>query len=203
VVTSTDEVIEFLGIVLDKGFLNENTVIARRVGCNKFFDILDPDQKNVEYIQENLDVVKSRFSNLNKDVAGTTVDEYARRVQLVLNDFIAWKSDRAAWERSVAAKQNGKPANNGEKRARAEKPKSAQEPHANSSANDPAVRVVEFPLRRDFDVKITLPREGITMAELQRLAWFLLPYATDFDPSSSPRDTFPMLNRTGGSEAHA
>src|SRR5688500_16988875 len=111
--TSVDEVIEFLGIAGDKGFLNDNTVVARRTACNKILDLLEPDHKNVEYVRDNLDVIKSRFSNLNKDVRGNTVDEYARRVQLVLNDFTAWKEDRAAWERSVSAKQNARPAGDG------------------------------------------------------------------------------------------
>jgi hypothetical protein len=205
--TSTDEVIEFLGIAGEKGFLNENTVNARRTACNKFFDILDQDQKNVEYIQANLDVIKQRFTNLNREVAGTTVDEYARRVQLVLNDFTAWKADRGAWERSVSAKQAARPAGDGEKKARptkAEKPKAAPQPEAAQPqhANDPSTRTVEFPLRKDFDVKITLPRDGITMAELRKLAWFLLPYATDFDPSTPQREAFPMLDGNGGA-AHA
>lgn len=202
--TSVDEPIEFLGIAASKGFLNDNTVQARRTACNKFFDILDEDQKSVEYVRENLDVIKARFSNLNKEVAGTTVDEYARRVTLVLNDFTAWKEDRAGWEKSVSAKQSARPAGDGEKKTRAPKADKAKAPppqgngaaHTANTASfnsDVAMRTVEFPLRKGVDVKVSLPRDGITMAELKKLAWFLLPYAADFDPEVSPRETFPML----------
>lgn len=202
--TNLEEVTEFLGIASAKGFLNENTVNARRTACNKFFDILDKDQKNVEYLRDSLDVVKARFSNLNKDVAGTTVDEYARRVQLVLNDFTAWKEDRSGWERSISAKQNTRPSADGEKKARATKAKpekvkpQVQASGANGSTNSaqtppPQTRVVSFPIRSDFDLSVTLPREGIKVEELKRLVYFLLPYAQDWAPSQSPQSVFPML----------
>jgi hypothetical protein len=202
--TSLDEPIEFLGIAASKGFLNDNTVQARRTACSKFFDILDPDQKTVEYVLENLDVIKARFSNLNKDVAGTTVNEYGRRVKLVLEDFTAWKADRAGWERSVSAKQSARPAADGEKKAKAktEKPK-AQPQQQTASGNgaahqappNPDTRTVTFPIRPDFDLSVTLPRAGISVDELKRLVYFLLPYAQDWEPSQSPRSVFPMLER--------
>src|SRR5262245_21858879 len=99
--TSIDEVFEFLGIVATRGTWNDNTVQARRTACNKFFDILDESagEKSVEYVSGNLDVIKARYMNLNKTAAGTTVDEYGRRVMLVLNEFAEWKSDRSAWEK--------------------------------------------------------------------------------------------------------
>lgn len=198
--TSVEETIEFLGIAASKGFLNNNTVQSRLTACDKFFDILDPDQKNVEYVRDNLDVIKSRFSNLNKDVAGTTVDEYGRRVKLVLDDFAAWKDDCAGWERSVSAKQAARSAGDNEKKAKPKAEKKAQQTenlgqatNNRDFADDATMRVLEFPLRKDVEVKISLPRDGITMAELKKIAWFLLPYATDFDPGVSPRETFTML----------
>lgn len=200
--TNVDEPLEFLAIAASKGFLNDNTVNARRTACNKFFDILDSDQKTVEYVRDNLDVIKARFSNLNKDVAGTTVDEYARRVQRVLSDFTAWKEDRAGWERSVSAKQSARPAGDGEKKARAPKadrakaqPQGNGATHTANTANHakPDSRVVTFPIRPDFDLQVTLPRSGLTVPELKKLVYFLLPYASDWEPTQSPRSVFPML----------
>lgn len=201
--TSLDEVFEFLGIVATRGTWNDNTVQARRTACNKFFDILDPNEKTLEYVRDNLDVIKGRYMNLNKDAAGTTVDEYKRRVKLVLDEFEEWKADRSAWEKKHAAKQTARPAGDGDKKAKPKAEKKAQsqpqeQPRPNPSttfSSDTAMRTVEFPLRKGVDVKISLPRDGITMAELKKLAWFLLPYASDFDPEVSPRDTFPMLER--------
>jgi hypothetical protein len=36
----------------------------------------------------NMDAIKTRFQNLNKDVRGGTVDEYARRVLFSVNDYM-------------------------------------------------------------------------------------------------------------------
>lgn len=53
-----------------------------------------------------------------------------------------------------------------------------------------ATRTVTFPIRPDFDVSITLPREGLSVSELKKLLYFMLPYATDWEPSMSPRSVF-------------
>lgn len=202
--TDLDEVNEFLVIAANKGFLNENTVNARRTACNKFFDILDADQKNVEYVSAHLDVIKSRFANLNKDVAGTTVDEYARRVQLVINDFTAWKDDRSGWERTVSARQSARPASDSEKKAKpkADKPKGKQSQIREAAgvvaadhAAKPETRTVTFPIRPDFDLSVTLPRAGLKVDELKKLVYFLLPYTQDWEPTESPKTVFAMLER--------
>ena len=196
--TSLDEPLEFLGIVGSKGFWNDNTVQARRTACKKFFDILDEDQKNVEYVRDNLDVIKSRYMNLNKDAAGTTVDEYGRRVKLVMDEFTEWKVDRSAWEKKNAAKQ-ARPAGDGQRKPKAEKLNSqaAAAPNGANGANHeepkPATRTVSFPIRPDFDLSVTLPRDGIRVDELKRLLYFLLPYAQDWEPTQSPRSVFNML----------
>lgn len=195
---SLEELTEFLSIAAEKGFINDNTANARRTACSKFFGILDEDQKNVEYVRDNLDVVKARFQNLNKDVTGSTVDEYARRVKLVIDDFTAWTADRSGWEKSIAAKQSRAASGEGEKKSKAktaEKPK----PEAAGSAGvgnihaDPSMRTVEFPLRNG-DAKVTFPRE-LTMADVKKMAWGLMTYATDFDPEVSTRDPFPALGQ--------
>ena len=48
---------------------------------------------------------------------------------------------------------------------------------------DPATRTITIPLRNG-DATITIPREFVT-GDVKRLAWALLPYATDFDPDVS------------------
>jgi hypothetical protein len=199
--TNLDEMIEFLSIASNKGFINDNTAYARRTACKKFFDILDPDQKTVEYVGAHLDVIKARFSNLNKDVAGATVEEYARRVQLVINDFTAWKQDRAGWEKSVSAKQSARPAADAEKKPRTSRVEKVKETVSNDI--DAATRVVSFPLRKDLDVSVTLPRDGITSQELQRLGLFLLPYVSDFNMTSSGKVIFPGVTGPLSSDADA
>lgn len=197
--TELKEVIEFLDIAANQGFLNDNTAFARKTACNKFFDILDENQKSVEYIQENLNVVKTRFANLNKEVRGNTVAEYARRVQVVLSDFMAWKNDRAGWERRVSTKQSSQSNGSEEKKTRPQRTAKAKQisqenNEESSSSSNSDTRVVTFPIRQNFDISITLPREGLNISELRKLAYFLLPYTKDWEPTSdTQRNVFPML----------
>jgi hypothetical protein len=196
--TPVEEMLEFLEIVGSKGFLNPNTVGARATACRKFIDILEPEQRNVEYLTDNLDVVKGRFMHLNKDVAGATVDEYARRVKLVVDDFVAWKADRAGWEKKNAAKQASRPASDGEKKAKpkADKTETASTSKPDISATiDPSMRTVEVPLRKGVEAKLTIPREDFTMADAMKIAWAMVAYTSDFDPEVSPRNPFPMLGK--------
>jgi hypothetical protein len=195
--TPISEMTDFLDIAVKQGFLNDNTVAARRTAVNKFAEILDPENRTVEYLRDNLDVVKARFSNLNKEVRGNTVDEYARRVVLVLDDFTEWKADRAGWERKVSAKAS-RPAGDGEKIVKLKTEKKTETKDSGSTPPpNPSVRVLTLPMRSDFEVEIKVPREGLTRQELRKLVYFLLPYAPDFEPDESPRNVFPMLDREG------
>jgi hypothetical protein len=178
--TPFSDVIEFLDIVAKKNILNDNTVTGRRTACTKFVDILEDDQKTVEYVRDNLDVIKTRFSNRYKDVLGGTVDEYARRVQLVLTDYQQWSSDRAGWEKAQAAKQSGRAAESAERSARPRPPKPAASGNHHDQSAD--TRTVTIPIRPDADLKITMPKAGLSVAELKKLAYFLLPYANDWTP---------------------
>jgi hypothetical protein len=193
--TNLTEVSEFLDILGKKNFINDNTVQARRVACNNFFDILDNDQKTVEYIQENIDVIKTRFANRFKEVRGNTVDEYARRVMLVINDFVAWKADRGAWEREISARQAGRASNGtGERRSRPEKVKQSASPPPPPAEerNTDDRRVITVPLASGAEVEVKIPRD-LSKSDLKRVLWALLPYAKDFDPEVSPLATFPQL----------
>ena len=49
-----------------------------------------------------------------------------------------------------------------------------------------AVRRVSFPIRPGLNVEMTLPAQGLTLKELQRLGLFLYPYCTDIDQDRSP-----------------
>jgi hypothetical protein len=57
--------------------------------------------------------------------------------------------------------------------------------------------LVTFPIRPDFELQVKLPRDGLTVQELKKLMYFLLPYTQDWEPSESPRTVFRMLERDG------
>ena len=199
---TVNEVIDFLDIVSSKGFLNANTAGARKTACRKFFDILDDNERTVEFVRDNLESVKARFSNLNKAVAGKTVDEYGRRVHIVLKDFAEWQQDRSGWERRVSTKRTARPSRDGEKKQRRasrnrKTSKARTDSQGRSNAEqvqpDSGFRTVKFPIRDDFDLEIKLPKDRLTVAELQKVAFFLLPYTRDWEPTTPPGSVFPMV----------
>lgn len=194
--TSLDNVFDFLQVAEKQGFLNSNTVQARRTACTKLFSVLDDaNQRTVEYVSENLEVIKRRFQHLNNDVRGQTVDEYGRRVSIVLSDFQKWSTDRSNWEREIVsrgARSNG----DGEKRARSEKPKEKEKvstaPPRSEPETDPNARIVKVPLKSGFEAEVKVPRD-LTTAYLRRVLWAMLPYAQDWDPDVSPQQAFQLL----------
>jgi hypothetical protein len=144
-------------------------------------------------VRDNLDVIKARFTNRYTDVRGNTVDVYTNRVQLVIKDFLAWKADRSAWERDIASRQNARGTKDDGEKRRAEKVKSPAAAASALAGDDVDVRVVKIPLPSGFEVEIKLPR-NLSVGDLRRVLWGLLPYATDWDPGvHSPPQMFPQL----------
>ncbi len=192
-VTPLSELFSFIDIAEKKDYFNEHTIQSRRSACNKFFESLDEDQQTVEYVAEHMDVIKARFTNRHPEIRGGTVDVYAKRAALVLKDFFAWKADRYAWERDLAARQAGRPAaGDGEKRApRPEKAKAAPAAeHVNEDSSD--THTVTIPLPAGTKVIVKLPNT-LLVKDLQRVMWALLAYTSDWDPSVPPRQTFAQL----------
>jgi hypothetical protein len=188
---SLDEMFEFLDIAQMKGHINGNTVVARRTACKKLFTVLDPDQRTIEYVAGNLDVIRNQFQKLHPGVLGTTVEEYARRASLVIADFEKWSKDRAAWEKEIAAKATKSNGDGGEKRAKSEKPKRSVV--AATETDTPAdARTITVPLGSGFEATVTFPKD-LTFAQVKRLAFALAPYASDWDPEARPpQQVLPM-----------
>ncbi len=175
---NTEELIDFLGIVERKGLLKPNTAQGRRTACSKLFTVLEDDERTVEYVSGNLEIIRTKFQNLNKEVLGSTIDEYVRRVAIVVADFTKWTEDRAAWEREIAAKGTKANGEGNEKRERASKQKAVKVVAA-ATADNPEARTVKIQLRSGFEVSVTLPRQ-LTMADLRHIGWALTPYAEDW-----------------------
>jgi hypothetical protein len=190
--TSISELFAFIDIAEKKNFFNRHTIQSRRTACTKLFGILDEDQRTVEYVRDHLDVIKARFTNAHTEIRGNTVEVYSQRAALTMTDFLAWKADRAAWERDISARQGARAsaADDAGRRPRADKARPAAA--AGAAADDANVRLVKVPLPSGFEVEVRMPRE-MAMSDLKRILWALLPYARDWDPSESPRQTFPQL----------
>lgn len=201
-IRDTEEVVKFLEFAERKNLMNDHAVMCRLTACNNLFAVLNEEEDSLDYILGNLDVLIHRFRNKNENVRASTLKAYKSRVKSSIEDFKSWSADPFAWERSVTdkAKASGL-GNREEKRAKRKR----QEPvaQANVVVEETAVaeevvevtatasptpridalRRVSFPIRSDFSVEISLPKDGLTLRELQRLGLFLFPYCSDIDPS--------------------
>jgi hypothetical protein len=177
-----DSVLDFLGTTAKQGYVNDNTALGRRTACVKLFTVLDDDQRTVAYVRDNMDAIKTRFQNLNKDVRGGTVDEYARRVLFSVNDYMKWMADRGAWEREAGSR--GKAASDGDKKAKAPKAeKQAPVAAVPAPVANTTTRMVAIPIRPDFDVSTVIPKD-ITIHEVRKIAYVLAGMVVNHDPTT-------------------
>ena len=207
-IRDTEEVVKFLEFAGRKSILNEHAINCRLTACHNLFSVLNEEEDNIDYILKNLDLLINRFRNKNNNVRASTLKVYKSRLKSSLEDFKAWSADPFAWERAVTekAKTNGM-GSRLERKERQEKKRvtptepevPVTEPARKKPASAPAVpaqanvpppaegtRRVSFPIRPGFCVEMTLPAEGLTLKELQRLGLFLYPYCTDIEVGCSP-----------------
>lgn len=197
-IRDTEEVTKFLEFVGRKAILNERQVNFRMTACQSLFSVLHEEEDNLDYILNNLDVLVNRFRNRNQNVLASTLKVYKSRAKSSIEDFQSWSADPFAWERAVTDKAktiqkkvskrqtqiNTPPSAKREVRRKqtpTDSPVEAQLPTVDSKG----VRRISFPIRPDFNLEISLPKEGITLAELNRLGLFLYPYCTDIDPNKA------------------
>jgi hypothetical protein len=198
-IRDTEEVIKFLEFAGRKSILNEHAIHNRMTACHNLFGVLNEEEDNLDYILSNLDVLVNRFRNKNNNVMASTLKVYKSRVKSSVEDFKAWSADPFAWERAVTDKAKAAaaierqkekkpvaPARAARKQTLNEEPEAIEPVTAPSLTSNEKARRVAFPIRPDFCVEMTLPPEGLTLKELQRLGLFLYPYCQDIDPSAEP-----------------
>ena len=180
---------DFLTTTAKQGYLNENTALGRRTACAKLFAVLEePEQKTVSYVLANIDIIKARFQNLNKDIRGGTIDVYANRVIFACNDYLKWVGDRGAWERDAAGRGKSS-SNDGDRKYKAAKHDKLSHTPAAAVAATPSpqnanTRIVSIPIREDFEVTFVVPKD-LKINEVRKIAYVLAGYVVDYDPTAS------------------
>lgn len=199
-IRDTEEVLKFLEFAGRKSILNEQAINFRLTACNNLFSVLEEEEDNLDFILTNLDVLVNRFRNKNTSVQASTLKVYKSRVKSSLEDFKAWSADPFAWERQITDKARAAGLES-RREKKAAKPPATAAPTAKKKAaakieselpaeNEAPVvvgpaRRVSFPIRPDFCVEMTIPAEGLTLKELQRLGLFLYPYCSDMEPGET------------------
>lgn len=137
---------------------------------------LQSEEKTVEFVLENREVIKRRLQNSNKNITGETIEVYLKRTFTALNHFLGWSADRAAWEKKVAARGIVKPIRKGRDQRSEDFSSKPQEKEPIGSRNN-----IEVPTGEGSFFKIQMP-ENFFMGDVVRVAWTLAAYAQDFDP---------------------
>jgi len=199
-IRDTEEVVKFLEFAGRKLILNEQAINCRLTACHNLFAVLNEEEDSIDYILSNLDVLVNRFRNSNNNVRASTLKVYKSRVKSSLEDFKAWSADPFAWERAVTDKtratlstetrkekltKTAPPKAQVSKRSKAA-PAAEVEEGTEIVAPENGRRKVLFPIRPDFNVEVSIPANGLTRKELNRLGLFLYPYCNEIDAEDSP-----------------
>lgn len=198
-IRDTEEVVKFLEFAGRKLILNEQAINCRLTACHNLFAVLNEEEDSIDYILSNLDVLVNRFRNRNTNVRASTLKVYKSRVKSSLEDFKAWSADPFAWERAVTDKTRATLSTETRKEKIA-KTTSPASPKAKRKAApveevtdgteivaaEGARRKILFPIRPDFNVEVSIPANGLTRKELNRLGLFLYPYCNEIDAEDSP-----------------
>jgi hypothetical protein len=180
-ITKIEEVLEFINIVADQGFWTRANAQNRRTALSSLAEILVEDDQTVEYMDDNMDTIRTRFMNLNPKMRGESVETYVSRARSTLSEFKHWREDRPGWERNVSARPAR--AADTDKPKRAAKAEEIKVPPAAQPSDDG--RDVGFPLSSGFEFRANLPRAGLTVEDLRRIGMFLAAYTKDWTPPAS------------------
>ncbi len=191
-IRDTEEVLKFLEFAGRKSILNEHAIHNRLTACHNLFGVLNEEEDNLDYILSNLDVLINRFRNKNNNVRASTLKVYKSRVKSSVEDFQSWSADPFAWERAVTDKAKAAVKEKERKPAKAARKAIEVEAEPTEVVIEPTAapvltgaRRVSFPIRKNFSVEMTLPAEGLSAKELQRIGLFLYPYCQELEPDPS------------------
>ena len=95
---SREGLMNFHTYLANKGLMNSNTVAARKAAANKMLAVLDEnDAKDLRTV--DLDVVASRFFNLNKnEFTPDSLTTYKSRLKSAVEDFIKHTDNPASFK---------------------------------------------------------------------------------------------------------
>jgi hypothetical protein len=171
----------WLTTMAERGIIPENSARLRATAIKELTSILGTDEPNdAVSVLANLDELTRRWATLNT-ANPATASTYKQRARRGLEDFLAFQIDPTGFRPKVV-----KLVPDG---ARA--PRKAKEPTEITSKAKPSEAKQEVPADRPQERSYPLPSgeffyrlppNGISINDVQRLAWHLATMATDFDP---------------------
>jgi hypothetical protein len=171
-----EEAKTFIDYAKKKGIVSQATVNNWNGALVAVAGVLDDEEKTIDYVLTNGDVIKNRLQNQSTDMSGSTIGLYIQRSQSALKNFLEWKRDRAEWEKAQASKPKVET-------VKAKKEAKTETSSAKATNAETSKKVLPIPTSGGDSFEVALP-ENYVMADLVRVVWALAVYAKDFDPAT-------------------
>jgi hypothetical protein len=178
---------QFIDFVRDKGLASRSTAQGWAVAVNKVLEHV-PESEATDVRGIDLDAAIRRFNNKNPGtLSPKSLGEYRRRVAQVIAEFLAWAEEPTSYKPRGATptrkkEQTGKGVND-TTRQRSVVDRSNDALVQSRAGHTGLALSMNFPLRPDFLVQVTLPRD-LKTDEARRIGAFLLTLASDYAPAS-------------------
>lgn len=156
-IRDTEEVIKFLQFASRETMIDATSVESKVSACQSFFRHILEEEDHVDYMLANLDSLLAREAHSEQSLSCFTREEKKDLIRCSLEDYRAWSSDPFGWERKIHQKN-------------------VTPPNEDRITTNSKKRVLQLPIRDDFSVEVSLPAEGLSIDEFQRLGMFLYPY---------------------------
>ncbi|GJM42808.1 MAG: hypothetical protein DHS20C20_30900 [Ardenticatenaceae bacterium] len=168
----------------NKGLMNKNTAGALRAASAQVLGVLD-NWEDVDVREINIDDVFLRFQNLRgRDYKPKTLNVYKRRFQRAIDYFLEYLDDPSNWQPIKSSSRE--PTANGKSSKKLDGIKGPLSPKGKVPENpggDIELIQYPFPLREKHVAYLNLPAD-LTVAEVRRLAAYMMTLTTDFEPEN-------------------
>jgi hypothetical protein len=190
---SPEEVFAWADRSGDRGVLNPTTARLKVTALKRILTVLsDDEQLGAEEILNTLDQLVTRLARKeggNPD----TLQTYRQRAESLLRDYIDYQRDPLGFQARNAERpaKSERSAKTDRKTERKKEPAPAATSDVPSTP-DPEGRRYVYPLGNGREFEYVLPRGGLTMREVKKIALLLISLAQDYDP---PGDSVADLTR--------
>lgn len=184
---------QFISLVRDKGLASKSTAQGWVVAVNKVLEHV-PENEHADVRAVDVQAAIRRFNNKNPGLLSPkSLGEYQRRVAQVITEFLNWAEDPVAYRpkgggatpvrrRAATDARRSSPMRQERQNIPAAEATSSS-PSRSQALSQPLALTLNFPLRPDFLVQITVPRD-LKTDEARRLSAFILTLASDYKSTS-------------------
>ncbi len=174
----------WLTTMAERGIFPDTSARLRATAIKELTSILGDDEpKDVVSVLSNLDSLTNRWATANT-ANPATASTYKQRARRGLEDFLAFQADPTGFRPKVVklVPDAAKPPKKAKEATEiVPKPtKSTAEQKTDTTTDRPPER--SYPLAKG-EFFYRLPTGGLTLHDVQRIAWHLATMATDFDPT--------------------